>query len=116
MFSRSRRDPDEREIIDNSERLEILNDFNDEDVQVLESLPDEPEIVQIVEKISGILSPYFIVLVGLLLHKETGFIGTVLIFIGILSLLKISWQDIAYFIEGFKSFLGLGKSPDDTIS
>lgn len=53
-----------------------------------------PEVVTIVEKISGILSPYFIVLVGLFLYKNNVFLGTILIIVGILSLLKISWRDI----------------------
>jgi hypothetical protein len=69
--------------------------------------PKNPEIVTIVEKISNILSPYFIVLVGLFLYKNNVFLGTILIIVGILSLLKISWKDFTLLWqklqEAFKS-------------
>ncbi|MFN9173923.1 MAG: hypothetical protein ACK58N_05250 [Synechocystis sp.] len=55
---------------------------------------DAPESVKVVEKISQILSPYFIVLVGLFLYDNNFLIGTTLIFIGIFSLLQLSWQDL----------------------
>ncbi|MGK7942864.1 MAG: hypothetical protein AB4058_00160 [Microcystaceae cyanobacterium] len=55
-----------------------------------------PEVVMIVEKISNILSPYFIVLVGLFLYKNNVFLGTILIIVGIWSLLKISWNDLIH--------------------
>jgi hypothetical protein len=66
----------------------------------------QPEVVNIVEKISKIASPYFIAIVGLSLYQNNFFIGTILILIGIFSLLKISSQDIAKFLTWFKSFLG----------
>ena len=55
---------------------------------------NNPEIVNIVEKISAIISPYFIVIVGLILYDDNFLLGLLLIAVGILSLLKISWQDI----------------------
>lgn len=55
---------------------------------------DAPESVKVVEKISQIISPYFIVLVGLFLYDNNFLIGTTLIFIGIFSLLQLSWQDL----------------------
>jgi hypothetical protein len=66
----------------------------------------QPEVVNIVEKISKIASPYFIVVVGLSLYQNNFFIGTILILVGIFSLLKISSQDVAKFLAWFKSFLG----------
>ncbi|MEB3161354.1 MAG: hypothetical protein VKL20_07835 [Synechocystis sp.] len=63
-----------------------------------------PESVQVVEKISNILSPYFIVIVGLFLYDSNFLIGTTLIFVGIFSLLKLSWQDLQRLINQVMSF------------
>lgn len=63
-----------------------------------------PESVQVVEKISGILSPYFIVLVGLFLYDSNFFIGTTLIAVGIFSLLKLSWRDLQNLVNQLTSF------------
>lgn len=73
-----------------------------------ESLTSESEIeqqttVKLVEKISGILSPYFIVIVGLYLYDNNFLFGSILILVGILSLLKISYEDIWQWIETIKS-------------
>lgn len=65
-----------------------------------------PEVVTVAEKISGILSPYFIVIVGLYLYKDNFLIGFTLITIGVFSLLNISLKDIGRWIEGILSFLG----------
>ncbi len=65
---------------------------------------EAPESVKTVEKISGILSPYFIVVVGLILSDRNFFIGIVLITIGIFSLLKLSWQDVQGFIDRILAF------------
>lgn len=75
------------------------DDLNIEEAQ-------QPEIVNIVEKISKIASPYFIVIVGLSLYQNNFFIGTILILIGIFSLLKISSHDVTKFLAWLKSFLG----------
>jgi hypothetical protein len=63
-----------------------------------------PESVQVVEKVSNILSPYFIVIVGLFLYDSNFLIGTTLIFVGIFSLLKLSWQDLQRLIDKVTSF------------
>lgn len=65
------------------------------------------ETVNAVEKISGIISPYFIVLVGLFLYEDNFLIGTILIATGILALLKVSWKDVGGFFDKLKSLLGL---------
>ena len=67
------------------------------------------ELVTTIEKISRIASPYFIAIVGLTLYKDNFFIGTILISVGILSLLKVSAKDVANFLEWFKDFLGFGE-------
>lgn len=69
------------------------------------------ELVNNAEKISRIVAPYFIAIVGLTLYEDNFFIGTILIAIGMLSLLKVSAQDVAAFLEWFKDFLGF--SDDD---
>lgn len=66
---------------------------------------ENPEIVTIVEKISGIVSPYFIVVVGLILSDDNFLLGILLIAIGILSLLKISLTDIVEFFLDIKEGL-----------
>ena len=68
---------------------------------------EKAELVNAVEKISGIISPYFIVLVGLLLYEDNFFIGTILIVIGIIFLLKFSWKDVVKFLEEIKKIFGL---------
>lgn len=73
------------------------------ETEVLES----NELVSTVEKISRIASPYFIAIVGLALCKENFLIGSILILIGILSLLKVTTRDIGNFLEWLKNFLGL---------
>ncbi|MGL5806170.1 MAG: hypothetical protein ACRC2R_13620 [Xenococcaceae cyanobacterium] len=76
------------------------------DNPIVEEL-EQPEVINIVEKISRIVSPYFIVIVGLSLYQNNFFIGTILILVGIFSLLKISSQDVARFLEWAKNFVGL---------
>ncbi|MDJ0570546.1 MAG: hypothetical protein QNJ53_16085 [Pleurocapsa sp. MO_192.B19] len=66
------------------------------------------ELTLTVEKISRIVSPYFVVVVGLALYKNNFLIGTILIVVGIFSLLKISTKDIGNFLDWLKSFLGFG--------
>ncbi len=68
---------------------------------------DEPELVSNVERISRIVSPYFIAIVGLSLYENNFLIGTILIVLGILSLLKVSTNDVGNFLEWLKNFLGL---------
>lgn len=70
------------------------------------------ELVNNIEKISRIVSPYFIAIVGLSLYEENFFIGTILISVGILSLLKVTAKDVAVFLEWFKEFLGFSNEDD----
>lgn len=86
------------------EDLIISNSNITKDKTMSESDQEQSELVKLVEKISGILSPYFIVIVGLYLYDNNFFLGTILIIIGILSLLKISYQDIGQWIAKIKSF------------
>ena len=83
-----------------------IADSTSENETVKEIDADESPNVSIVEKISGILSPYFIVLVGLYLYDDNFLFGTVLILIGIVSLLKISYEDLVKWFEDLKKFLG----------
>ncbi len=65
---------------------------------------NQTETVQMVEKVSAILSPYFIVIVGLFLADSNFLIGIALVFVGVFSLLKLSWQDIQTAIEKVTGF------------
>ena len=69
------------------------------------AIKENPEVVTIVEKISGIVSPYFIVVVGLVLSDDNFFLGLILIAVGILSLLKVSLTDIIEFFIDIKDGL-----------
>lgn len=73
---------------------------------------ENSELVNNIEKISRIVSPYFIAIVGLSLYEENFFFGTILISVGILSLLKVTAKDVAVFLEWFKEFLGFGNEDD----
>lgn len=75
-----------------------------------ELTPEKSELVNTVEKISRIISPYFVVIVGLSVYEKNFLIGTILILVGILSLLKVTARDVATFFEWLKSFLGLSNS------
>ena len=70
---------------------------------------EQNELVSTIEKISRIVSPYFVAIVGLSLYENNFLIGTILILVGILSLLKVSTKDVGDFLEWLKNFLGLGK-------
>ena len=90
--------PSSDSIPTNLEEIEI-DGFEDELQE------EENETVKLVEKISGILSPYFIVIVGLYLYDDNFFFGGIFILIGMLSLLKISYQDILQAINKIKNVL-----------
>ncbi len=72
-----------------------------------EEIVEDKELVTTVEKISRIVSPYFIAIVGLALYEDNFLIGTILILVGILALLKVSTKDVGNFLEWLKNFLGL---------
>ena len=72
-----------------------------------EEIAEDQELVSTVERISRIVSPYFIAIVGLALYENNFLIGTILIVVGILSLLKVSTNDVGNFLEWLKKFLGL---------
>lgn len=76
---------------------------------IAQAAEEKSELVKNVEKISNIISPYFIVLVGLLLSDDNFLIGIFLIAVGLLSLLKVSWQDLTKFWAESKKALGLGE-------
>ena len=80
----------------------IINSSSESLEKPLEEIEPQPA-VKLVEKISGILSPYFIVIVGLYLYDNNFLFGSILILLGILSLLKISYEDILQWIEKIKS-------------
>ena len=78
-------------------------------LQTENTIVEQNELVSTIEKISRIASPYFVAIVGLSLYENNFLIGTILILVGILSLLKVSTKDVGDFLEWLKNFLGLGK-------
>ena len=66
----------------------------------------------LIEKISQVISPYFITVVGLLLYKENYLLGTILLFIGVAVLFKVSFAKIAAFVESVKSVFQSNKQID----
>ncbi|WPF88753.1 hypothetical protein [Cyanobacterium aponinum] len=99
MFSKN--NPDKNPMA--TSEIENLTNKNNEDLfdTELEEI-DSPPLVKLVEKISGILSPYFIVIVGLYLYDNNFLFGSILILIGVLSLLKISYEDVLAWVEKIK--------------
>jgi hypothetical protein len=97
--------------IDNSGQA-LSKEKEVEELEVEEVEEEQPVTVKLVEKISGILSPYFIVIVGLYLYDDNFLFGGVLILTGILSLLKISYQDIGRGINKLKNLLTQDNSLD----
>ncbi len=122
MFGKSSRETPKSEIptvpeVTPSSSLNIENDFSP-NLPFPESSPEtstpevsevvNSELVNTVEKISRIVSPYFIVVVGLSLYDDNFLIGGILILVGILSLFKVSPQDVTNAFNSVKNFLGLG--------
>lgn len=85
----------------------MINDLPESITEKLDT--NQQSTVKLVEKISGILSPYFIVIVGLYLYDNNFLFGTVLILVGILSLLKISYEDVWQWIEKIKGLFNQDK-------
>ncbi len=70
---------------------------------------ENSDLVITVEKISKIISPYFVALLGLYLYRDNGLFGTILITIGMITLLKISSQDVISFVVRVRNILGLNE-------
>lgn len=102
MFSKQ---PKETSKSDNNE-LQKLAENTVENITETENTEPEtkPELINLVEKISGIISPYFIVLVGLILSDDNFFFGTILIIVGIIALLKITPKDISKLTNWLTNF------------
>ncbi len=99
--------------LDNSQQDTLLQSESKTIAEESESelkLESDSELVNTVEKISGIVSPYFVVIVGWALYESNFVIGTILIVVGILSLLKVSTKDVNSFLEWVKNLLGIGNS------
>ncbi len=124
MFGKSSRETPKSEIptvpeVDSSTELNLDNDFSSnlpfpesstETANLESSEVVNSELVNNVEKISRIIAPYFVVVVGLSLYDDNFLIGGVLIIVGILSLFKVSLQDITKAFNSVKNFLGLGEN------
>lgn len=114
MFGKSPREPQKPTMSDLSDLKDIklspptanLTSPQDTLLQT-EEITEDKELVSTVEKVSRIVSPYFIAIVGLALYENNFLIGTILIVVGILSLLKVSTNDVGNFLEWLKNFLGL---------
>lgn len=57
------------------------------------------EDIYVYERVSQILAPYFVVLVGLLIYDRNFILGTVLIIIGLLVLFKVTGEKVMAFVE-----------------
>lgn len=113
MFGKSPREPQKPTMSDLKDikltppSTAKLTSPQDTLLQTESEVIESNELVSTVEKISRVVSPYFVAIVGLALYKENFLIGTILILVGILSLLKVSTRDIGNFLEWLKNFLGL---------
>ena len=118
MFGNNPREPEDREQF-NFPGVNLQSDlpgeiYNDQDT-VLQSEPEseseseKSEVVANVEKISRIISPYFIVIIGVALYDSNFLIGLILILAGLLYLFKVSIKDMANVWEWLKDILGFGR-------
>jgi hypothetical protein len=115
MFGKSPREPQKPTMSDLQDikltpppTTTNVNSPQDTLLQTKTEVVETNELVLTVEKISRIVSPYFVVVVGLALYDNNFLIGTILITVGILSLLKVSTKDVGNFLDWLKGFLGLG--------
>ena len=124
MFGKSYREPEPEENLETTIENQLSNNpmdderssFSQDTTRIESSVSqvkteettelDTSEVVNNVEKISRIVSPYFIVLIGLALYRENVLIGIILIGMGLLFLLKVSTKDIATFFKWVKNLLG----------
>lgn len=110
ILNQSSSDPDEPNLMAEN-KPDVQPSFVSQNKQKIEaSDSDNPEVVNNVEKISRIVAPYFIALIGLSLYGENFLIGTILIGTGIVSLFKVSTKDVATFLTWVKGFLGFGEN------
>ena len=72
----------------------------------------DSEKMELADKINEIISPYFLVLIGALLYKDNVLLSLLFMGIGMVSLLKISTEDIGGFIDWVKSLFGLNRNDD----
>lgn len=112
MFGKSPREPQKPTMSDLKDiQLSPPNSANltspQDTLLQTEEIVEDKELVSTVERISRIVSPYFIAIVGLSLYENNFLIGTILIVLGILSLLKVTTNDVGNFLEWLKNFLGL---------
>jgi len=84
---------------------------SDTDITAAAELANELAVVTIVEKISQIVTPYFIVIVALYIYNTSAFLGTILLAIGIISLLKIKQKNVNNFLTLLKQSLLAMKTP-----
>jgi hypothetical protein len=107
MFDKPPREPNPPEVKDLQEVMFSIKQNMEPDEEKTEinfvDIPP-PEVVTVVENISKILSPYFIVLVGLFLYDRNSFIGFILIITGVLTILGVTFKDINKLIETAKQF------------
>ncbi|WP_017306682.1 hypothetical protein [Spirulina subsalsa] len=82
-----------------------LNNQEEKPLSSSEFAANSSPLVNTVSQLSGIVSPYFIVLVGLYIYNSNFWIGIVLVGVGIVSLFKISLSDVERWIEGIKKLL-----------
>lgn len=112
MFSRQNK---ENQIAEEDSKVPMSQDLSSVTNQDINSVPNttdnnpemEIETVKVVEKISTIISPYFIAIVGLYLYDRNFIIGFLLITIGIISLLKITLKDLDELVSKIKNFFSL---------
>jgi hypothetical protein len=103
MFEKPPREPNPPEVKELPEMVFSIKPTPETPAETTE-LTSQPELVTVTEKISKILSPYFIVLVGLFLYDRNGFIGFILVGAGVVSILGFSWSNLPKVIEEVKKF------------
>jgi hypothetical protein len=105
MFGKPPREPNPPEVKELPDMMFSIKpdlERGEEKAEIVAS--PQPEVVTVVEKISQILSPYFIVLVGVFLYDRNGFISFLLIGTGVLSILGVSLKNVPQLTKEVKNF------------
>ena len=122
MFGRQSKETQEDEQLETNESLFSYQTSLETDIEPSENANlgenvslkkgKDSEKMELADKINEIISPYFLVLIGALLYKDNVLLSLLFMGIGMVSLFKISAEDISGFIDWVKSLFGFNQNDD----
>lgn len=79
----------------------------------IQTLNKQLQTVIIIEKISSVFAPYFLIIVGLDIYDRTWFLSMIFLSIGTISLLKITKEKVDNFLTWLKQALGYEQNQEN---